>query len=226
MFDYLTTANVITSEFVEGVPIDKVVALPQDIRNAIARTMLVLTMKELFEWRFVQSDPNFANYLYDHSRRKIHCIDFGAAREYRKEFVDGYMRLVWAAANTDRATVLEVSRELGFLTGDENAEMNEAHVDAALIVGEPFLTNDAYNFGNSQLTRKISQYGTTFMKYRLTPPPSEAYSLHRKLAGAFLLCIRLKADIKCRDILESTFDSYDFTPEPPVGDKTVAAVLA
>ena len=40
-------------------------------------------------------------------------------------------RLVWAASNKDRAAVLEVSRALGFLTGDENAERNAAHVDAA-----------------------------------------------------------------------------------------------
>ena len=119
-------------------------------------------------------------------------------------------RLVWAASNKDRAAVLEVSRALGFLTGDENAEMNAAHVDAALVVGEPFLSDDPYDFGNSSLTAKISQYGSTFMKYRLTPPPTEASSLHRKLAGAFLLCIKLKARIPCRYILRATHESYSF----------------
>ena len=37
------------------------------------------------------ADPNFGNYLYDHSRKTIQCIDFGAARTYSKVFVDGYM---------------------------------------------------------------------------------------------------------------------------------------
>lgn len=32
------------------------------------------------------------------------------------------MRLVWAAANEDRETILTVSQELGFLTGDETAD--------------------------------------------------------------------------------------------------------
>ena len=208
ILDELTTGNVITSEFVNGVPIDKAHALPANVRNAIARTMLILTMKELFEWRFVQSDPNFANYLYDHPRRMINCIDFGASREYSKEFVDGYIELVWAAANKDRETLLTASRKLGFLTGDEHQDMTSAHVEAALIVGEPFINHEPYDFGNSSLTRKISQYGSTFMKYRLTPPPTEAYSLHRKLAGAFLLCIKLKACIPCRDILESMYGEH------------------
>jgi aarF domain-containing kinase len=74
IYEALTTSSVITSDFVQGVSIEKAIELPQSVRNAIARTMLVLAMKELFEWRLVQSDPNFANYLYDVSpRTALHC---------------------------------------------------------------------------------------------------------------------------------------------------------
>ena len=92
----------------------------------------------------------------------------------------------------------------------------DAHVAAGLVVGEPFLLDAPFDFGNSQLTTRLGSYGGTFMKYRLTPPPTEAYSLHRKLAGAFMLSIKLKAHINCRDILESTYKQYDFTPMPDV----------
>lgn len=82
-----------------------------------------------------------------------------------------------------------------------------------MVVGEPFLNNEPFDFAGSKLTTRIGQYSSTFMKHRLTPPPAEAYSLHRKLAGAFLLCIKLKASISCRSILESVYKSYDFSPE-------------
>lgn len=36
-------------------------------------------------------------------------IDFGACREYRKDFVDDYFRLVWSAANRDDAEIMRVS---------------------------------------------------------------------------------------------------------------------
>jgi aarF domain-containing kinase len=97
--------------------------------------------------------------------------------------------------------------------GDETSEFVEAHIAAGLVVGEPFEHTGNFDFGNSNLTKRLSSYGGTFMKYRLTPPPTEAYSLHRKLAGAFLLCIKLKANIPCRDILENTYKGYKFGEE-------------
>lgn len=210
IFPEVSTNRILVSELVPGISIERAADLSQRVRNAIARTTLVATIRELFEWRFMQSDPNFSNFLYHDQSRTINMIDFGAARQYRKEFVDGYMRLVWAAANRDKQTIIEVSKLLGFLTGDESQEMLHAHAETGLIVGEPFLSMEPYDFSDSRLTSRISQYGNVFMKYRLTPPPAEAYSLHRKLAGAFLLCIRLKANIVCRDILEDTFKKYNF----------------
>jgi hypothetical protein len=49
------------------------------------------------------------------------------------------------------------------------------------------------------------------------PPPSEVYTLHRKLAGAFMLCIKLGAVIQCRDLLEAVVAKHVFEDgqQPP-----------
>ena len=50
----------------------------QDVRDAVGTTLLQLTLKELFQWRFMQTDPNWGNFLYDEHSRVLHLIDFGA----------------------------------------------------------------------------------------------------------------------------------------------------
>jgi aarF domain-containing kinase len=204
----LCTQQVLTTHLVQGVAIDKVASMSQETRNHVARLLLRVTMKELFEWRFMQTDPNWGNYMYDTDKNVLHLIDFGACRDYDKHFIDSYLELVWSAANRDTATLTKVSQDLKFLTGSESPAMLQAHTAAGLVVGEPFRSDEPFDFHGSNLTTRISKHGEVFAQHRKTPPPREAYSLHRKLAGAFLACIKLRAKIPCRDILVDTYKQY------------------
>jgi hypothetical protein len=53
-----STRSVLTTEFCPGGTIDKVSFLDQEERNRIGRNIMRLTVKELFIWRFMQTDPN------------------------------------------------------------------------------------------------------------------------------------------------------------------------
>lgn len=203
-----STARVLTTELIAGVAVDKATDLPQAVRDSIARRILELTIRELFDWRFMQTDPNWSNFLYNAASDTLGLIDFGAARAYDKEFVDQYFAIVWAAANGDDATLRDYSVQLKFLTGDESPAMVRAHVAAGMVVGEPFRDHAPFDFHKSELTKRLGQHTEVFMHGRLTPPPQEAYSLHRKLAGAFLMCIKLRAVVPCRDVLERVHAQY------------------
>ena len=161
-----------------------------------------------------QTDPNWGNFFYNPATDRIGLLDFGACREFDKGFVDQYLRLVWAAANNDRKTIEEVSIALGFLTGYESRIMLDAHVDSGLVVGEPFLKNEPFDFRTAGITSRVTRYGSVFAEHRLTPPPNEAYSLHRKLAGAFLICIRMGAVMRCRDLLEEVYHAHPWDSVP------------
>lgn len=117
---------------------------------------------------------------------------------------------VLACANSDRDAVIEMSRRLGFLTGEESDVMMDAHVQAGLIVGMPFSKPGGYDFRANNITQNISNLGATMLRHRLTPPPDEAYSLHRKLSGAFLACIKLGAVVPCRELLLKVYEKYQF----------------
>jgi len=42
----------------------------------------------------MQTDPNWGNFLYNEATKTINLIDFGAARDFPKSFVDDYLRMV------------------------------------------------------------------------------------------------------------------------------------
>lgn len=51
---------------------------------------------------------------------QIELIDFGATRSYSKPFIDQFYGLLMAAVAEDGPECLRFSRQLGYLTGDEN----------------------------------------------------------------------------------------------------------
>jgi aarF domain-containing kinase len=57
---------------------------------------------------------------YIYLPQKIELVDFGATREYSKEFMDNWLRLLQAAASEDKHACIEWSLKLGYLTGEEN----------------------------------------------------------------------------------------------------------
>lgn len=209
VFHELTTKQILTTEFVDAIPVNELAEASQETRDRIGERMLNLCLMELFEWRFMQTDPNWGNFLYEPERDIIHLIDFGSCLELRKEFVDDYIQMVYACAGRDRETVLGLAIKLGFLTGDESQKIIDAHIEAAFMVGEPFASDEPYDFGKGQLTKRLADLSASMVTERLTPPPVEAYTLHRKLSGAFLTCIKLKCKIPCRPSFMHIYDKYN-----------------
>lgn len=92
-------------------------------------------------------------------------------------------------------------------------EMEKAHVDAVMILGEAFAKDGLFDFAKQDTTKRIHNLIPVMMKHRLTPPPEETYSLHRKMAGAFLLCTKLSAKINCKRIFEPIWQKYKFASD-------------
>jgi aarF domain-containing kinase len=118
---------------------------------------------------------------------------------------------ILACANRDREQVIKCSILLGFLTGKELRVMLDAHVDAAFVVGLPFSKPGGFDFRTTNLTQEVTRLGATMLQHRLTAPPDEAYSLHRKLSGSFLACVKLGSVVHCREMFLDVYDNYKFS---------------
>lgn len=205
----LSTPRVLAMDYVHGVPVDQLADrgdAAAEQRDHAAALLSRLALRELFEFRLVQTDPNFSNFLYDTERGRLVLLDFGATHAIRPELVEVYRRMGRAAQEGNRTTLEACSRELGYLDRDASAEQVAALLELLEMTSEPMRHQGPYDFGASDLFERVYHRGRTlFFSDRLAGSPvSETLFLHRKFTGTFMLCRRLQARVDLRQI----FDPY------------------
>ncbi|KAM0470212.1 hypothetical protein ACHAPX_010000 [Trichoderma viride] len=198
--------QVLTMDFLDGIGVTRVNSFTQEQRDWIGTQILRLCLREITEFKFMQTDPNWTNFLYNAATAKLELLDFGASREFPEEFISQYVRLLESASRTDREGVKKYSEGLGYLTGHESRTMLDAHIQSVLTLAEPFLDSapEVYDFKDQTITERVKALIPVMLHERLAPPPEETYSLHRKLSGAFLLCARLESKVRCRDLFANS----------------------
>ncbi|KAL0465568.1 ABC1 family domain-containing protein [Neurospora intermedia] len=204
--------QVLTMEWMDGVGVTRVKDFTQEQKDWIGTQILRLCLREITEFKFMQTDPNWTNFLYNPEKQRLELLDFGASREYPEEFISLYIRLLEAASRGDRPAVKSLSEELGYLTGHESRAMLEAHITSVVTLAEPFLQSapEVYDFRDQTITERVKAQIPVMIHERLAPPPEETYSLHRKLSGAFLLCARLGSRVRCREMFEKALEKTEY----------------
>lgn len=205
VYHELSDEHVLTMQMMKGTEIAKG-AFDQTTKNWICESIMRLCLNEIYNFKFMQTDPNWANFLYNEKTHKIELLDFGACRDFPPEFVKNYANCLRAAVRQDREKAKEYSLKLGYLTGLESPDMTNAHIDSMMALGEPFCPSKneghCFNFSHQTVTDRVRGKIGLMLNERLTPPPEETYSLHRKLSGAYLLCARMNASIPCEKLFE------------------------
>ena len=201
----LTTRRILAMDWMDGDPLEALAseAVPQATRNAIARNLQGLMFRELFEFRFMQSDPNIANYLYLPTTQQIGLLDLGSVVEFPTEFADCYRRVCRAVLAGDTKGIGAAATEIGYIRPDDPPERAQGVIEIIRLVCEPLSHRGLYDFAGSGMMGRVRDLGLSVaMKQGLRSPPPETIFLHRKLLGTFLICSRLRARVNVHALIE------------------------
>ncbi|MEQ6201506.1 AarF/ABC1/UbiB kinase family protein [Sulfitobacter sp. HNIBRBA2951] len=198
----LSTGSTLTMDYLEGRPIEEAAEAPQEQRNAIMARLIDLMLKEVFEFKVMQSDPNFANYRFDPVSGDIILLDFGATRDVSEDISVLYRSILMAGLDGGWGKCEDLALSLGFV--DENTKSEHREKLMSLMrVAFTSLAAPMFDFTDKTLTRQMQAEGEALARDGFIPPvvPMDVLYLQRKFAGMFLLGARLGVRLPVADML-------------------------
>ena len=198
----LTTPEVLTMTYLDGQPIEQLAGKPGTKRNAAAAAILELALHEVFDWGFVQTDPNFANYRYQADTSRIQLLDFGATREYSPQQRAALRALLHACIDGHELDIEHAAAKVGYLESTDPPAYRSGIIALLRDATEPVRAEGNYNGGASGLAERMRD---RLVDMRLhnnfwRMPPTGVLFLHRKLGGLYMLLTRLRATVAVRDL--------------------------
>ncbi len=199
--DELSGKNVLAMDFIKGQPIETLASAPQETRDAVMSALITLTLRELFEFGYMQTDPNFANFRWQAESQRIVLLDFGAARAVPPHIVAAYRELMVAGLTEDRAALRAALLSIGFVapaTLERHGPAIDAMIDILIEhLGKPGL----FDFADRSFVDRVRHHAETIVADRAAwhIPPADTLFVQRKVSGTALLAVRMQARMPLRD---------------------------
>jgi predicted unusual protein kinase regulating ubiquinone biosynthesis (AarF/ABC1/UbiB family) len=204
--DDLTTIRILAMDYASGEPLESLgeEGVAQELRDDAGTLLERLLFRELFEFRTMQSDPNFGNYLYRPEDGRIVLLDFGSTVTFSEEFTSRYGRITQALIEEDDGAARHYAEQIGYLHPDDSPDHAGRVLAMMRLICEPIRYPGIYDFGESDLVSRARDAGFEMLWAsggQFRAPPPETVFLHRKLIGSFLLCARLKARVDVQALI-------------------------
>ncbi len=198
----LTTKRVLALSFERGLKLEAYLATKpsQAERDRVTHQLLDLYFREFFEWGLVQTDANFANFLFRPERGEVVLLDFGATRSYDATFRERYRRLLTTTIAGDRAGALQVAEALGLIDPRESRQTQIALHELLETVLRIFTPAwQPLDFTDERLVAdSAAKLRAFYRELSVAPPPAQLIFLHRKLGGVYSMGKALRAKVELR----------------------------
>lgn len=202
-FAPLSGKNVLAMDFIPGQSIEILETEPQETRDKAMSALLGLVLRELFEFGYMQTDPNFANYRWQAESGKIVLLDFGAARAVPDETIEAYRQLMHAGLDGNSEALRDTLIRAGFVS-PLTFQRHKSALDTMVRIlvahlGKPGL----FDFADRSFVEEIRNHAEAIVADRAAwhIPPADTLFVQRKVSGTALLAIRMKSKLPLRDMV-------------------------
>lgn len=201
----LLRPTVLPMDFLEGAPIDGLAREPEARRSEAMGALLELTMRELFVFGLMQTDPNFANYRWQRDTGRIVLLDFGAARPVSDETSRNYRALLQAGLANDRQRVRHALLAMNFLSPAQIARHGSS-IDSMIDILLRHLhasPDGLFDFSDRGPVAALQDKVAAIIADRnslLLPAPDKIF-IQRKIGGMALLCTKMRTRLPLLELL-------------------------
>jgi predicted unusual protein kinase regulating ubiquinone biosynthesis (AarF/ABC1/UbiB family) len=201
--DELTDQNVLAMEYIEGSPITDISTMSTGIVDLVCTQLMHLTYEELFTHKLMQSDPNFANFLYQSDTQKIVLLDFGACRHISQHTSAHYLAMADAMQRQDTNDMRSALYSLGLVDNNMSAAAIDTVLKACFEASDCLQSDTGYNLKKQQLIKRIQEISMPLVtdKTAAASPIFEVALVNRKITGIILLANKLGATLDFKSAL-------------------------
>ena len=198
-----TTDKTLAMEFKPGVTIDKIASGDQAIKDRVIYNVFDLFFRELFQFNLVQTDPNYANFLFNNNTKKIILLDFGATVSVSPEISFKFRKLFLETMRSNKKEAKEALIDLGIVDKNLPNLLVMKIIDLYWEEMKPIREGRNFDFGSSHIVEKIEDLSgeVIFLESKIQIPSIEVLSIQRKVGGLFLLARRFKSKIDVTGII-------------------------
>ncbi len=197
----LSGESVLAMDWLGGGPLSTLDGADQAVRDRAAQALVRLTLREVFVFGLIQSDPNPANFRFRADGRSA-LLDFGATETVTPERAASLLMVVRAGRAGDDAAVGEALTRAGAIADVQPAEVRARAITAARMALAPLGSAAPFDFAGAGLVDRLREEGTALQAggFNHTPPVDLAY-IQRKVAGVYLIAARLQAKLALRPLV-------------------------
>jgi predicted unusual protein kinase regulating ubiquinone biosynthesis (AarF/ABC1/UbiB family) len=176
-----TTRRVLTMEYLEGYPIQEIMApgVDRELKDWVAVKLFCLVWRQVLEFGALHADPHPGNFLVTH-HPTLGMLDFGSVRLFEADIRAAYLRLARGLLAHDDAEIGTACAALGFIAPEDDPA---PFVRVMHIVCEPLERDVVFDPRDYDVMERATRVTQVALAHRLFRAPGHQVFLLRTLVG-------------------------------------------